>query len=88
MPKSGGLWDRTVDPNAVGVFTQRQQPFVHNVVAARLFAALSRQTGDAVWRDRSQRVLAAIATPRKLNEQGRMLGEYLLALDECGAYLW
>jgi hypothetical protein len=79
--ETGGCFEHTPDPNAAGAFTRRQQPFVHNVTCARFFAALG-------WRDRAQRVLAAIATPRNLDDQGRMVGEFLLALDESGAYLW
>ena len=33
-------------------------------------------------------VLVAVATPRTLDDQGRMVGDYLLALDDAGAYLW
>jgi uncharacterized protein YyaL (SSP411 family) len=83
---SGGYFEHTPDANAAGVFTHRQYPFVHNVVCARFFATLSM--GEAIWRDRSRRILAAIATPRTLDDQGRMVGEYLLALDEAGAYSW
>jgi hypothetical protein len=30
----------------------------------------------------------AVATPGTLDDQGRMVGDYLLALDEAGAYSW
>jgi hypothetical protein len=33
-------------------------------------------------------VFAAGATPRTLDDQGRMVGEYLLALDDLGVYSW
>lgn len=32
--------------------------------------------------------IVTIATPRTLDDQGRMVGEYLLALDDAGAYSW
>jgi uncharacterized protein YyaL (SSP411 family) len=83
-----GLWEHTPDPNAVGVFTHRQQPFVHNIMAARFFAHLARLTGDAAWNTRARLVLAAVATPRTLDDRGRMLGEFLLALDDASAYPW
>ena len=86
--KSGGYFEHTPDENAAGVFTQRQQPFVHNVTCARFFTGLAKVTGEPVWRDRAQHILAAIATPRTLDNQGRMVGEYLLALDDAGAYSW
>jgi uncharacterized protein YyaL (SSP411 family) len=85
---SGGYFEHTPDPNATGVFTQRQHPFVHNVACARFFAKMAKQTGEPSWLEKSQRILAAIATPRTLDGQGRMIGEYLLALDESGAYSW
>jgi len=86
--KTGGCFEHTPDPNAAGVFTQRQQPFVHNVTCARFFAGLAKLTGDDSWRERSRCTLAAIATPHTLDDQGRMVGEYLLALDDAGAYSW
>jgi len=84
--KSGGYFERTADENAAGVFAQRQRPFVHNVMCARFFANLS--PGEAIWRERARRILAAIATPRTFDDQGRMVGGYLLALDDAGAYSW
>jgi uncharacterized protein len=85
---SGALLERTADPDAAGVFARRDRPFVHNVAAARLLAALSRLTGAASWNDRALRVLAAISTPRLLDQQGRLVGAYLLALDEAGVLPW
>jgi uncharacterized protein YyaL (SSP411 family) len=85
---TGAFWDRTPDPAAAGVFARRTQPFMPNVMAARFFAALGRVTGDAAWKERGRRTLAAICTPRALEERGRWLGEVLLALDEVGAIPW
>jgi uncharacterized protein YyaL (SSP411 family) len=86
--KTGGYFEHTPDENAAGVFTRRQQPFVHNVTCARFFAGLAKLTDDTAWRTRAARILAAVATPRTLDDQGRMVGEYLLALDDAGAYSW
>jgi len=83
-----GLWDHTVDPNAVGVFTRRQQPFEDNVQAARFFVHLNKLTGDAVWKQRASQVLGAVATPHTLDNQGRMVGDFLLALDDSGLFPW
>ena len=85
---TGAFWDRTPDPAAAGVFAHRTRPFIHNVMAARFFAALGRITGDAAWKERARRTLAAVCTPRALEERGRMLGELVLALDEAGAVAW
>jgi uncharacterized protein YyaL (SSP411 family) len=87
-PATGAFWDHTPDGAAAGVFARRTRPFAQNVLAARFFAALGRATGDAAWKDRGRRVLAAVCTPRALDERGRMLGEVLLALDEVGAIGW
>ena len=84
--KSGGYFEHITDENAAGVFARRQQPFVHNVMCARFFANLNK--GEPIWRERARHILAAIATPRTLDDQGRMLGEYLLALDDARAYSW
>ncbi len=85
---TGTFWDRTPDPAAAGVFAHRTRPFAHNVMAARFFAALARITGDASWKERARRTLAAICSPRAVDERGRTLGELLLALDEAGAIPW
>jgi uncharacterized protein YyaL (SSP411 family) len=85
---TGAFWDRTPDPAAAGVFARRTRPFVHNVAAARFFAALARVTGDVAWKQRGLRTLAAVCTPRAVDERGRMIGELVLALDELGAVPW
>jgi hypothetical protein len=85
---TGAYWDRTADPAAAGVFARRTRSLAHNVMVARFFGALARVTGDAAWKERGRRALAAVCTPRALDERGRMLGEVLLALDEVGAIPW
>jgi uncharacterized protein len=85
---TGAFFAHTADPSAAGVFAKRERPFAHNVTAARFFAALARVTGDASYRDRGRRVIAALLTPRALDERGRMLGDLLLALDDVGEFPW
>ncbi|MFO0576778.1 MAG: DUF255 domain-containing protein [Polyangia bacterium] len=92
-PSSGLLWVSTNDPGAAGVFARREQPFAANVLVARALAALSRAAGvpepsRRLYRQRALGLLAALATPERLSAQGRILGEYLLALDEAGALRW
>ena len=92
-PSSGLLWISTNDPGAAGVFARREQPFAANVLVARALAALSRAAGvpepsRRLYRQRALGLLAALATPERLSAQGRILGEYLLALDEAGALRW
>jgi uncharacterized protein YyaL (SSP411 family) len=85
---TGAFWDRTPDPAAAGAFARRNKPFQPNVLAVRFFAALGRITGDTAWKDRGKRTLAAVCTPRALDERGRWLGEVLLAFAEVGAIAW
>jgi uncharacterized protein len=85
---TGALWAHTEDPDATGVFARRRTPYEGNVVASRLFAALGKLTGDATWTTRSWETLAAIATPRQLRSRGRMIGTFLLALEEAGVLVW
>ncbi len=86
--RNGAFYAHTPDPDANGVFSERRHPFAHNVSTARFFSALFRLTGNDAWQLRARRILAAIATPAAIDERGRMVGEYLLALDEAGLYPW
>ncbi len=79
---TGAFWAHTPDPDAFGVFARRRRPFDANARAARFLAALHRATGDAQHQVRAREVLAAIAGA--LPAQGRMIGDYLLALHEAG----
>jgi uncharacterized protein YyaL (SSP411 family) len=80
---TGTFFANTEDSGAVGVFAQRQHSFGTNVLAARFYAALG---GD--YRTKALRILAGISTPRGVVDQGRMIGEYLLAMDELGQVRW
>jgi uncharacterized protein YyaL (SSP411 family) len=86
--EDGALWAHTADPDAVGVFARRRKPFPENSTAARLFAAIGRLTADHAWHTRARQTLAAIASPHAIRDQGRMIGTFLLALDEAGALAW
>ncbi len=86
-PKTGAYFAHTDDPDAWGVFAERRQPFRHNVLAARFLSCLGRLTGQKSYEEAARRTLAAIATPAALDAQGRMLGSFLLALDEAGIRL-
>lgn len=80
-PALGAFWGHTPDPNASGVFARRLHPFRENVMAARFLCSLKRTQADC---ERGRQALASISTPAALDEQGRMLGAYLLALHEAG----
>lgn len=81
-PALGAYFAHDADPDAAGVFATRRHPFEHNVQMARFLDALFETTDDAAYRARAQVVLASISTPAALDAQGRLLGEYLLALSE------
>jgi hypothetical protein len=83
---TGAYFAHTPDPAAVGVFARRKQPLSHNAAAAEFLSTLARATGDEAFSKRAKRTLAAVATPRAVAEQGRMLGEFLLALDAAGLF--
>lgn len=87
-PQDGAFWSHTPDPSAAGVFVHRDKPFVHNVTAARFLSALSRLKKEEGIQERARRTLAGISSPRMLEKQGRMVGEYLLALEEAGSLKW
>ena len=81
----GAYFAHDLDPDAAGIFTVRRHPFEHNVRLARFLSALSVAAQDDEYRARAQALLAAISTPLALDNQGRLLGEYLLALREADA---
>ncbi len=82
---SGGLFSSTKDPDAVGVFAKRRVPFEDDVVALRMLARLARalpaaeakKLGPAI-----DRTLRAVSKPEEIRGRGRMIGDYLLALEE------
>lgn len=83
-PSTGAFFDTTADPAAAGVFAERIRSLPNNVLAARFLLALATAASDPAHRDRARRALVAVSTPRALDARGRMLGGYLLALDEAG----
>jgi len=84
-PVGGGFFGSTVDPDAVGVFAVRRKPFEENVMAIRFLGRLARATGahaDAPYETAIANALRAIATPDAIRARGRMIGDFLQALDE------
>jgi uncharacterized protein len=82
---SGGMFASTKDPDAVGVFATRRVPFEDNVVAVRMLSHLARAVPAAAAKKYGasiDRLLRATSTPEDIKSRGRMLGDYLLALDE------
>ncbi len=92
-PKSGLLWTSTIDPAASGVFAQRSHSFAGNVQAARFLLTLASlptvtPAQKLKWQSTARQLLSSLATPSQLDDQGRMLGEYILALEEAGLLTW
>jgi uncharacterized protein YyaL (SSP411 family) len=82
---TGGFFESTLDPDAVGVFARRRVSFEDNVLALRLLAKLARlgpEVGRSEERSAIERTLRAIARPEAIKAQGRMIGGFLLALEE------
>ena len=86
-PRGGGFYAHTVDPDAVGIFTIRRKPFEDNVMMLRVLAKLVRAVPEkaARYQRAIDRTLRAVATPDKIVERGRFLGDFLLALEETKA---
>ncbi len=83
-PKGGGFFASTPDPDAAGVFAVRRTPFEDNVTALRMLARLAKAdaAGAPAYRRAIARTLHAIATPEEIKGRGRMLGDFLIALEE------
>ncbi len=86
-PDTGAFFAHTLDPDAVGVFARRRTPHEENGLAARLLAALHRHTdGDGTtatpYLAAAERALASLGDPARVAEEGRILGQYALGLQE------
>jgi uncharacterized protein YyaL (SSP411 family) len=82
---SGGMFASTKDPDAVGIFATRRVPFEDNVVAIRFLAHLAHAVPAADAKKYSvalDRLLRATSKPEEIKARGRMIGDYLLALEE------
>jgi len=80
----GGFFASTVDPDAVGIFAVRRTPFEENVMAMRFLARVAKaepQKAEPYTRAIG-RTIRGVATPDEIKGRGRMLGDFLLALEE------
>ncbi|HEY8380460.1 MAG TPA: DUF255 domain-containing protein [Nannocystis sp.] len=86
---AGGFYAHTEEPNAIGVFAERRRPFDENAATARFLVELQRtldHTDAALpYAAAAEKALRAISHPEIVEAQGRMIGEYLVALAELGA---
>lgn len=84
----GGFYAHTPDPDAVGVFAERRKPLEENGLTARFLLLLDRHLdGDGskptAYREAALRALATLGDPRTIAAEGRIVGTYLLALEEA-----
>ena len=77
----GGFFEHNVDPDAVGVFSARRKPFEDNVTALRLFEKLELAKKDPRYEKAIDRTLRLLCVPKKIDDQGKFLGDFLLALE-------
>jgi hypothetical protein len=85
---TGGFFESTEDPDAVGVFAHRRMPFEDNVLALRLLAGLVRLGAEAERTEEQAAIDQALRTllrPEGIKAQGRMIGGLLIALEETRA---
>lgn len=81
----GGFFAHTADPEAVGVFRERRRPLRSNGELARFLIDLHRmldhERDDLPYETAARRALKAVSAPKVVKSWGRMVGEYLLALE-------
>ena len=82
--RGGGFYGSSRDPDAVGVFAVRRKPFEDDVTMLRVLARLARAVPEraSACKRGIDRTLRAIATPEKIRDRGRMIGDFLIALEE------
>ncbi len=78
-PETGGFFAHTEDPT--GIFRERLVPIEENAIAARALLTLGRLTDEPRFSDRAIAALRACVRRSELRSMGRMIGEYLLALE-------
>ena len=81
----GGMFASTKDPDAVGVFAKRRVPFEDDVAAIRMLSHLAHAlpaTDAKKYGAAIDRLLRAVSKPEEIRSRGRMIGDYILALEE------
>lgn len=64
----------------LGAFAEVRLPFDDNASFARSLLRLEAITGDSRDRNRADRILATLSEQARLEDQGRWLGDYILAM--------
>lgn len=83
----GGFFAHTLDPDAVGVFAERRKPLEENAMAVRFMLELHRQIDhlpeSSPYGDIAIAALRGVSQPERVRDEGRMIGQYALALAEA-----
>lgn len=79
---SGAFFAHTLDPAGFGVFAVRRIPFEDNVMALRFLAHLAQAAPSVVLSRTIDGMVRALARPELYKARGRILGDFLLALEE------
>ncbi|MEO8800479.1 MAG: glycoside hydrolase family 88 protein, partial [Polyangiaceae bacterium] len=77
----GAFYEHNLDEDAIGVFSARRKPFDDNVTAARAYEKLTKIKRDARYDKAIDRTLKYLSTPAKIADNGKFLGDFLLALE-------
>ena len=77
----GAFVAHTEDPRAEGFFDSAPVPILAGGVLARALIAVARLADEPRYREVAVEALSAAAQPAELRSLGRMVGEFLLALE-------
>ena len=75
-----GLYRARAEHGGAGAFAEVRLPFDDNASLARSLLRLDAITGEARFHSRAARILAALSQQQRLDDQGRWLGDYILAM--------
>ena len=77
---SGLYRARAASQSDLGAFAEVRLPFDDNASFARSLLRLEAITGDSHYHDRAARLLGVLSQQARLDDQGRWLGDYILAM--------
>ena len=88
VDESGGFFAHTEDPAAIGALARRRKPLEENGMAARFLLELHRYldgdgTEDTPYGPAARAALEAVGARAGIRERGRIIGEYVLGLEEA-----
>lgn len=77
---SGLYRARVASPGGSGAFAETRLPFDDNASFARSLLRLEAITGESRFHARASRILGVLSQSQRLDDQGRWLGDYILAM--------